>query len=69
MAIHPALHPVNLQRRAFEKAEAERKALRDQFAMAALPGIISSYHAIGDLEHRVKLAYEYADMMLSQRDK
>ena len=41
--------------------------LRDQFAMAALTGIISQSLSAGQLS-RAKLAYEYADAMMEERD-
>jgi hypothetical protein len=44
------------------------KTLRDQFAMAALQGILSSSNRFMP-EHHVKNAYEYADAMLKARSK
>ena len=41
-------------------------SLRDQFAKAALTGLIASYGP-GDREHGAEIAYEFADAMLKQR--
>jgi len=46
--------------------EQERKALRDKLAMAALPRIIADYG--GGIQAHVKLAYEYADAMMKERE-
>ena len=42
--------------------------LRDQFAMAALTGILSDPELNQPMHHLVKIAYNYADAMLEARD-
>ncbi len=43
--------------------------LRDQFAMAALQGLLSCPQTDGDKESFSEAAYEYADAMLAARDR
>lgn len=45
----------------------EGMTLRDYFAAAALPGLIASY--LRTVNDDAKLAYEYADAMLAEREK
>lgn len=40
--------------------------LRDQFAMAAITGILA-FNAVGDVRARAREAYEIADAMLVER--
>lgn len=49
--------------------EREKKWLRDQFAMAALQGMISNSKVITNYEVVTRVAYIYADLMLTERDK
>ena len=43
--------------------------LRDQFAMAALPALISDPQSVAHPIGHARLAYEYADAMLKARNK
>ena len=46
--------------------------LRDQFAMAALTGLVASFHSLDMDNYKEKAAvtaYEYADAMLAEREK
>lgn len=45
---------------------AQKPTLRDKFAMAALPRLIADYG--GGTKAHVRIAYEYADAMLRERD-
>lgn len=45
----------------------QQKTLRDEFAMAALPTITERYG--GGPQGHVKIAYEYADAMMQERNK
>jgi hypothetical protein len=45
----------------------ETLTLRDQFAMAALPGLIADPDSIAFPIGHAKLAYQYADAMLEAR--
>lgn len=45
------------------------KTLRDEFAMAALSGMLSDSNCVGTYESIVKHAYGYADAMLKERAK
>lgn len=47
----------------------EKLTLRDQFAMAALQGMIAHYGNDGDFKEASRLAYEHADNMLEARQK
>ena len=52
-----------------EKNE-KRTALRDQFAMAALTGMLSAYWVPMDkFDYKTEQAYKYADAMLEARDR
>jgi hypothetical protein len=51
-----------------ENPEREKKWLRDQFAMAALQGIIASNNVVNRCEV-TRVSYDYADLMLTERDK
>ena len=44
------------------------RPLRDQFAMAALTGLLSSAGTIGTREGYCRGAYEYADAMMEERE-
>jgi len=50
-----------------QKQDAERKMLRDQFAMAALTGLLVA-GLDRSLINKVSRAYEYADAMLKARE-
>jgi len=50
-----------------ENPEQEKKWLRDQFAMAALQGIIASNNVVNRCEV-TRVSYDYADLMLMERD-
>lgn len=45
----------------------QKKTLRDEFAMAALPRLIADYG--GGTNAHVRIAYEYADAMMQERHK
>jgi len=47
----------------------ETLTLRDQFAMAALPALIADPQSVAHPIGHARLAYEYADAMLSAREK
>ena len=47
----------------------ETLTLRDQFAMAALPALIADPQSVAHPIGHARLAYEYADAMLSARGK
>lgn len=54
--------------------DVEVETLRDEFAKAALRGLLSSPHLAGQHAHEspsqaAKLAYQYADAMLKARSK
>lgn len=51
-----------------ENPEREKKWLRDQFAMAALQGVIASNNVFNRHEV-IRVSYYYADLMLEERDK
>jgi hypothetical protein len=55
-----------------ERTAKEQNTLRDQFAMAALTGIVACYRdheGAETIPDRCKKAYEYADAMLKARAK
>lgn len=52
-----------------EIAAKEREALRDQFAMAALTGLLSKSGPTTNFSNDARNAYFYADAMLKQREK
>jgi len=55
-----------------QKEDAEervREQLRDQFAMAALFALIADPQSVAHPIGHARLAYEYADAMLSAREK
>ncbi|MFA5217094.1 MAG: hypothetical protein WC407_13845 [Sulfuricurvum sp.] len=60
------MHPACFVKKMIHE-EAQTATLRDQFAMAALRGIISNKYWDYDIERAVKLAYEIADAMLAAR--
>jgi len=51
-----------------EAQEKERLELRDQFAMAALQGLLAGGYT-GEFSYAAKYAYYYADEMLEARGK
>ena len=53
----------------FEKDIEDKLTLRDQFAMAALNGLLATTSESGQsLEDYTKWAYKYADAMMEARD-
>lgn len=50
-------------------APSETKTLRDEFAMAALTGIIAGLGQFSDFAHTAEAAYKMADAMMEARDK
>ena len=62
------IHNVHIQEFHAEKKE-EREKLRDQFAMAALQGMLANPNLGGTRDYVVEAAYKYADAMLKERVK
>lgn len=52
-----------------EKQLPEQKTLRDEFAMAALTGLIANPQNMNALKQNAEAAYRYADAMLEARKK
>jgi hypothetical protein len=51
-----------------EKPAPKVATLRDQFAMAALTGIMANHESWGSPQERSELAYELADAMMKERE-
>ena len=65
------IHDYRLQELHERKTE-ERKKLRDQFAMAALQGILANSHpeyGLASMDYAAKDAYKFADAMIKEREK
>ncbi len=56
-----------IRQRRGEDTMSSMETLRDQFAMAALTGILSSV-PYSNMEHLSEVAYEYADEMMKARE-
>ena len=52
-----------------QHAEDAGRCLRDEFAMAALQGIIALSDGVGTRQETAKYCYGYADSMIEQRNK
>lgn len=61
--------PVNLPALPVKKVPYKEKELRDEFALAALTGILSDPNSAGSNEYIAAQAYDYADAMLEARKK
>ena len=51
-----------------EKPAPKTATLRDQFAMAALTGIMANHESWGNAQERAERAYEIADAMMKERE-
>ena len=47
----------------------QKKTLRDEFAMAALTGMLAGSPNDGSWQHFVEVAYKFADAMMQERMK
>jgi hypothetical protein len=47
----------------------DRPTMRDQFAMAALTGMLAGYSNDEEGQHFVEVAYQFADYMMKERDE
>lgn len=49
------------------KLQMDQRELRDQFAMAALTGLISDHNNMNSISQNAQSAYMYADAMMEAR--
>ena len=69
MSDHTQPPPFNVGRRQPTPPATETPTLRDQFAIAALTGILADHTRDDDHKGHAANAYEYADAMLAARKR
>lgn len=60
---------LEIERSELQRQLGDRPSLRDQFAMAALNGLLQDRDMHGKVETLPKIAYIYADAMLAARNE